>query len=159
MQPIEHLDPLVLFEAGEGARLDVRLGGKLSPASGAPLDLHVTVTGLKRDAYVQFGERDKTFHSVGDMAALSIDGILVVCSTRREQCLSLECFTNIGVDPSTQRVVVVKSMQHFYAAFAPLASDVLYVAAPGAVPPNFKALPYVKASKNQWPFIDNPFPD
>jgi microcystin degradation protein MlrC len=155
-------DPMVVriaFEAGEGARLDVRLGGKLSPASGAPLDLRVTVTRLKRDAYIQFGERDKAFQAVGDMAALSVDGIVVVCSTRREQCLSLDCFTNIGVDPSTQRVIVVKSMQHFYAAFAPIASDVLYVAAPGAVPPNFQALPYVKASKNQWPFIDNPFPD
>ena len=155
-------DPMVVrmaFEAGEGARLDVRLGGKVSAASGPPLDLHVTVIGLRRDAYVQFGERDKNFHAVGDMAALSVDGILVVCNTRRAQCLSVDCFTNIGIDPSTQRVIVVKSMQHFYAAFAPIASDILYVAVPGTVPPNFHALPYVKASKNQWPFIDNPFPD
>jgi microcystin degradation protein MlrC len=155
-------DPMVVriaFEAGEGAQLDVRLGGKLSPASGPPLDLRVTVTGLKRDAYIQFGERDKNFHSVGDMAALSVDGIVIVCNTLRGQCLSLDCFTNIGIDPAAQRVIVVKSMQHFYAAFAPLASDVLYVAVPGTVAPNFLVLPYVKASKNQWPFIDNPFPD
>jgi microcystin degradation protein MlrC len=155
-------DPTVVrlaFEAGEGAHLNVRLGGKLSPASGAPLDLRVTVTGLKRDAYVQFGERDKTFLSVGDMAALSVDGIVIVCNTRREQCLSLDCFTNIGINPATQRVIVVKSMQHFYAAFAPVASDVLYVAVPGGVAPNFQLLSYVKASKNQWPFVENPFPD
>jgi microcystin degradation protein MlrC len=155
-------DPMavrIAFEAGEGARLDVRLGGKLSPASGPPLDLRVTVTGLRRDAYVQFGERDKSFHSVGDMAALSVDGIVVVCNSRRAQCLSLDCFTNLGIEPAIQRVIVVKSMQHFYAAFAPVASDILYVAVPGTVPPDFHALPYVKASKNQWPFIDNPFPD
>jgi microcystin degradation protein MlrC len=155
-------DPMavrIAFEAGEGAHLDVRLGGKLSPASGPPLDLGVTVTGLKRDAYLQFGGRDKNFHPVGDMAALSVDGIVVVCNTRRSQCLSLECFTNLGIDPSTKRVVVVKSMQHFYAAFAPVASEILYVAAPGTIPPNVQDLSYVKASKNQWPFIDNPFPD
>ena len=155
-------DPMavrIAFEAGEGARLDVRLGGKLSPASGPPLDLRVTVTGLRRDAYVRFGERDKNFHSVGDMAAFSIDGIVVVCNTRRTQCLSLDCFTNLGIEPATQRVIVVKSMQHFYAAFAPLASDILYVAVPGTVAPNFHELAYAKASKNQWPFIDNPFPD
>jgi microcystin degradation protein MlrC len=155
-------DPMVVrlaFEAGEGARLDVRLGGKLSPASGPPLDLRVTVTALKRDAYVLFGERDKSFLSVGDMAALSVDGIVVVCNTRRQQCLSLDCFTNLGIDPSSQRVIVVKSMQHFYAAFAPVASEILYVALPGTVPPDFQALRYVKASKNQWPFVDNPFPD
>jgi microcystin degradation protein MlrC len=155
-------DPMavrIAFEAGEGAHLDVRLGGKLSPASGPQLDLGVTVTGLKRDAYLQFGGRDKNFHPVGDMAAFSVDGIVVVCNTRRSQCLSLECFTNLGIDPSTKRVVVVKSMQHFYAAFAPIASEILYVAAPGTIPPNVQDLSYVKASKNQWPFIDNPFPD
>ena len=155
-------DPTVVriaFEAGEGAALDVRLGGKLSPASGPPLDVRATVIGLKRDAYVQFGELHKNFHSVGDMAALSVDGIVVVCNTRRDQCLSLDCFTNVGIDPSAQRVIVVKSMQHFYSAFAPIASEILYVAVPGTVAPNFQALPYVKASKNQWPFVDNPFLD
>ena len=155
-------DPTVVriaFEAGEGACLDVRLGGKLSPASGPPLDLRATVIGLKRDAYVQFGELHKNFHSVGDMAELRVDGIVVVCNTRREQCLSLDCFNNVGIDPSAQRVIVVKSMQHFYSAFAPVASEILYVAVPGTVAPNFQALPYVKASKNQWPFVDNPFRD
>jgi microcystin degradation protein MlrC len=154
-------DPTVVrvaFEAGEGARLDIRLGGKLGPASGPPLDLRATVTGLKRDAYVEFGGRDKSVHSVGDMAALSLEGIAVVCNTRRTQCLSLDCFTNVGIDPSTQRVIVVKSMQHFHAAFAPIASDILYVAVPGTVPPDFRVLTYAKASRNQWPFIDNPFP-
>lgn len=155
-------DPMVVriaFEAGEGARLDIRLGGKLGPASGPPLDLRATVTGLKRDAYVEFGGRDKSINSVGDMAALNVEGIAVVCNTRRSQCLSLDCFTNVGVDPLVQRVIVVKSMQHFHAAFAPVASEILYVAVPGAVPPDFQTLRYARASKNQWPFVDNPFSD
>lgn len=155
-------DPMVVrvaFEAGAGARLDIRLGGKLGPASGIPLDLRATVTALKRDAYVRFGGRDKNVYPAGDMAALNLEGIAVVCNTRRTQCHSLDCFTNVGIDPSAQRVIVVKSMQHFHAAFAPIASDILYVAAPGAVPPDFKKLPYAQACTKQWPFIDNPFPD
>jgi microcystin degradation protein MlrC len=38
------------FEAGEGARLKLRVGGKLGPISGDPLDLDVTVTRLARQA-------------------------------------------------------------------------------------------------------------
>ena len=154
-------DPMavrIAFEAGEGARLDLRLGGRMGPGSGPPLDLDARVIALRRDAQIRFGGRVQTVQPVGDMAAFAVEGIAVVCNTNRCQCLSVDCFTNVGIDPSKERVVVVKSMQHFHAAFAPLASEILYVAAPGAVAPDFRALPYAKASRNQWPFVDNPFP-
>jgi microcystin degradation protein MlrC len=153
-------DPMAVrlgFEVGEGARLDLRLGGKLGSSSGPPLDLRARVIGLKRDAYVSFGGRDKHLVRVGDMAALAVDGIAIVCNTVRSQCKSLDCFTHVGIDPSTKRVVVVKSMQHFHAAYAPIASEILYVAVRGAVAPAFLALPYAKVSKRQWPFVEDPF--
>jgi len=53
--------------------------------------------------------------------------------------------------------VVVKSMQHFHAAYAPIASEVVYVAAPGALVPDWSLLPYKKAdAQSQWPFAANP---
>ena len=67
-----------------------------------------------------------------------------------------ERFTKLGVDPSTKKVVVVKSMQHFHAAYAPIASEVVYVAAPGALVPDWSLLPYTKADKGQWPFVADP---
>ena len=60
------------------------------------------------------------------------------------------------VDPSTKKVVVVKSMQHFHAAYAPIASEVVYVAAPGALVPDWSLLPYTKVDKGQWPFVADP---
>ncbi|HZS81765.1 MAG TPA: M81 family metallopeptidase [Stellaceae bacterium] len=153
-------DPMAVrlaFEAGEGATLDLRLGGKLGPLSGPPLDLRAKVTGLRRDASVTFGGRDKIALPVGDMAAFEAAGIAIVCNTLRSQCKSLDCFTNVGIDPATKKVVVVKSMQHFHAAYAPIASEILYVAVPGSVAPDVRALPYRKASRAQWPFIADPF--
>lgn len=153
-------DPMAVrlgFEVGEGASLDLRLGGKLGPASGPPLDLRAKVIGLKRDAYVSFGGREKSLAPVGDMAAFEVEGVAIVCNTLRGQCKSLDCFTQIGVDPATRRVLVVKSMQHFHAAYAPIASEILYVAVPGAVAPDVQALPYRKASRRQWPFVEDPF--
>ena len=153
-------DPMavrIAFEVGEGAELDIRIGGKLGPTSGPALDLRARVIGLARDATVSFGGRDKSHAPVGDMAAFDVGGIAIVCNTLRSQCKSLDCFTNVGVDVSKKKVVVVKSMQHFHAAYAPVASEIMYVAVPGAVAPDFLAMNYVNASKNQWPFVDDPF--
>jgi microcystin degradation protein MlrC len=153
-------DPMavrIAFEAGEGATLELRLGGKLGTMSGPALDLTARVTGLQRDAYVSFGGRDKILTPVGDMAAFEVGGIAVICNTLRTQCKSLDCFTKVGIDPAAQRVVVVKSMQHFHAAYAPIASEILYVAVPGAVAPDFLTMPYVNAPKQQWPFVEDPF--
>jgi microcystin degradation protein MlrC len=152
-------DPMavrIALEVGEGAEIDLRLGGKLGTTSGTALDLHAKVTAIKRDAVVSFGQHDKTYARVGDMAAFEVDGIAIVCNTLRHQCKSLDCFTNVGIDPATRRVVVVKSMQHFYAAFAPIAAEILYVAAPGGVCPNLSEMAYIQASKNQWPFVEDP---
>jgi len=144
------------FEVGEGAELDIRLGGKLGPQSGAPIDARARVLKLEREVTIQFGGQRKGVNTIGDAAALQIEGVTVIVNTKRSQCHSLDCFTKLGVDPSTKKVVVVKSMQHFHAAYAPIASEVVYVAAPGALVPDWSLLPYTKVDKAQWPFVAQP---
>jgi len=144
------------FEAGEGAEFDVRLGGKLGPASGQPVDVRAKVLKLERDLTIQFGGARKGVSPIGDAAALQIEGVTVIANSKRSQCHSLDCFTKLGVDPSLKKIVVVKSMQHFHAAYAPIASEVVYVAAPGALVPDWSLLPYQKARKDQWPFVAQP---
>ena len=144
------------FEVGEGAELDIRLGGKLGPQSGPPVDARAKVLKLGREVTIQFGGTRKGVNTIGDAAALQIEGVTVIVNSKRSQCHSTDCFTKLGVDPSTKKVVVVKSMQHFHAAYAPIASEVVYVAAPGTLVPDWKLLPYTKADKGQWPFVANP---
>ncbi|MFO7743370.1 MAG: MlrC C-terminal domain-containing protein, partial [Anaerolineae bacterium] len=65
-------DPVAVrlcFDAGLGGTLPLRIGGKIGPASGQPLDAQVTVTGLQRDAWQSFGP---TRVPVGDCAAVRI---------------------------------------------------------------------------------------
>lgn len=152
-------DPMAVrlgFEVGHGATLALRLGGKLGPFSGRPLDLTARVVGLARDVSIPFGG---ALAPAGDLAAFAVGGVTIVCSTIRTQCFSPVCFTAAGIEASACRVLVVKSMQHFHAAFAPIADDILYVAAPGAVSPAITALPYRKARRDQWPFVEHPFED
>jgi microcystin degradation protein MlrC len=153
-------DPIVVslaHAAGPGARLRVRLGGKMGPASGDPLDLEVTVTGLARGLMQRWPQKEGAVESpCGDAAALRVGGIDVVVASRRTQVFSPEVFTRLGVDAASRRLVVVKSSQHFYAGFAPIAREILYVAAPGAVPVRIRDIPYEHADTAQYPFVEEP---
>lgn len=133
------------FEAGEGATLRLRLGGKLGPMSGDPLDLEVTVKALRRDASQSYlgGSRAR----LGDCALLSTKGIDIVVNALRVQTFSPDVFTNFGLDPAAKRFVVVKSMNHFRAGFAPLAEQIIYVAAPGAIDVDYRRLDYRRVKR------------
>lgn len=151
-------DPVAVrlcHEAGEGAEFDLRICGKLGPASGQPLDLKVKVEKLLRK-HSQTG-LGGTPAPMGDAAWISTCGIDIVLNDDRCQPFNPDGFTRLGMDISRHKIIVLKSMQHFYAGFRPLVSDVLYVTTPGAIPPDFAALNLTKRDVPWWPRDDNPF--
>ncbi|SDE80090.1 Microcystin degradation protein MlrC, contains DUF1485 domain [Massilia sp. PDC64] len=143
-------------DAGVGARLDLRLGGKCGPYSGDPLDLSVTVTGVVEDLWQRGLDADERF---GPAVALRTEnGIdILVCSVRC-QVFSPSAFTNAGIALADKQLVVVKSTQHFYTAFAPLAARTFYVSTPGALRQDFGAIPYRHRDPVYWPRITHPEP-
>ena len=148
-------DPIAVMlaiEAGVGTQFDLRLGGKMGPMSGDPLDLRVTVTKIVRDAMQSFEQKPYQSQSrLGDAVAFRACGIDIVANTIRTQTFSRDVFTNLGIDPLRKRILVLKSMQHFHAAFAPIAATILYVTAPGALVPDFRKLPYRRVDRHKWP--------
>jgi microcystin degradation protein MlrC len=114
-------DPAVVARAhagGAGARLDVRLGGRIAPAFGAPVALSLTVERVT----------DGQFRNVGPMAtgsptnlgrtALLREGTLRVIVT--EQCVTPNdpgFFALHGIDLAEVRLLGVKAKNHFRAGF------------------------------------------
>lgn len=147
------------FDAGVGASFDVRIGGKLGPASGDALDVRAQVMGLTRSAWQPFGG---TQAPLGNLAWLRIGGpadeaaLDVVVNDYRMQSFHPDCFRAAGIDPERPRALIVKSTQHFHAGFAPIAREVLYVSAPGAGSMNVAALPYRRVSRPLWPKVADP---
>ncbi len=134
-------DPIAVrlcFDAGVGATFPLRFGGKIGPTSGAPIDADVTVTALRRDCWQSFGP---TQVPLGDCAAIRIGGVDIVLIANRTQALGLELFTNMGIDPRTRKLVVVKSTNHFMAAFGPIAKKVLYIDSDGPLSRDFRRIP------------------
>lgn len=158
-------DPVVVrlcAEIGEGATLPVRLGGKSGPMSGDPLDLVVTIRRIATGLTQRFGTLPA---ALGTMVWLSIDAgtgdptdnIDLVVNDTRTQTFHPEAFTQLGIDLARKRHVCVKSSNHYRAGFASIASAIIPIATPGAITPDFAAIPYTRRAPNYWPKIENPF--
>ncbi|VTU17873.1 hypothetical protein SRS16CHR_02118 [Variovorax sp. SRS16] len=137
------------FEAGAGARLALRIGGKISPLSGDPIDLECTVKALCPEM-VMTGLANTPI-ALGDCALVEAKGIEIVLTTLRSQAMGTDLFTQLGCDLAAKKIIVVKSSQHFYASFSKVAKHVIYAGAPGSVTLDLSTLPYRKVRRPRWP--------
>lgn len=143
----------IALEAGIGARIRLRIGGKVCELSGEPVDVDGTVSGLARDLTQRLGA---VVADSGDAAAFDLgDNRHIVLISVRAQTASRSIFEDLGVDLGGKRVVVVKSANHFHASFSEVAAEIVYAAAPGIVTPDLRSLPYRHADTTLWPLRDS----
>jgi microcystin degradation protein MlrC len=145
-------------DAGVGAELALRIGGKVGPASGLPVDVRAVVTAVRSDAR-QHGLAGRYTEELGDAVAIRAGGIDIVLNTRRQQVFSPECFTQLGIDVAAMRLVVVKSTRHFRACFDPIASQTVFCDAPGSLNSDLARLPYLHLARPIWPLDDTVMTD
>jgi microcystin degradation protein MlrC len=144
-------------EAGEGARLRLRVGGKCNTFSGTPVDVDVTV---RRVVENHWQEGLDAREPLGCSVHVETDnGTSIVLASVRSQVFHPSGFSQLGVDPWRKRLVVVKSTHHFYAGFGRDAARVLYVSTPGALRQDFENIPYVKRDLHYWPRVAEPRTD
>lgn len=154
-------DPIVVqlaMAAGVGATLQVRLGGKMGVASGDPLDLTVKVKGIVPNMLQHWPQQTGAqVIACGDSVCLECEGIDIIVNSRRTQVFGIDVFTNFGIDLNSKRLLVVKSSQHYYAAYAPIAAQVFYMATPGTLQRPLTRLPYRRVDTHKYPWVDDPF--
>ncbi len=139
--------------AGTGAEVTLSLGGKVEPRFGAPLQVNGRVARLT-DGRLTFDGPMNAGVSVdmGPTSVLAVGGIEVVVTSGRFQAYDRQYLIHAGIDPVAKSVVVVKSAQHFRAAFAPLARDIIVVDGGGGLTSaNFKELPFEKLRRPVYP--------
>jgi microcystin degradation protein MlrC len=78
-------------------------------------------------------------------------------SSTRAQTFSPPVFTDLGIDLASKQIVVVKSSNHFHAAFAPIAHKVHYLDTGGPYPSDTAKIPYTKARRPLAPMDPNPW--
>lgn len=131
-----------LWQVPEGDAVTLDIGGKIDPRCGPPLTVTGTVVRRTDGRFVAQGPRWKGVEMhFGDTVVFRVDAVDIVISSKRMQCSEVETFSHAGIAVQDLDVVVVKSMQHFRAAFAPLAAEILVVDGGGLCSPSFAPEP------------------
>jgi microcystin degradation protein MlrC len=151
-------DPIAVtfcLAAGEGARIELRFGGKAGPDGGAPVDARVEVRRAVREGWQSFGQSRVT---LGPAAVVRVEGteIDVILNTNRTQTFEPDIFANLGIDIAAKDMLLVKSTNHFYAGFAPVAAEIIYVDAGAPYPSNPRVTDYRKMTRPIWPRVEDP---
>lgn len=127
-------DPAVVeiaSQAGPGATIDVRLGGKVSSRHGEPVDVRAYVKSIGDGRFRLQAMWKGRQVDMGAMARLQVGGVDVLVGSKRHQVFDPEVFAVNGIDVTRCTVVGVKSSVHFRAGFADVAAAILSANSPG----------------------------
>jgi microcystin degradation protein MlrC len=136
--------------AGEGASLGMRIGGKVSPQSGSPVDLPVTIGKIVTEPHATLVGKENVW------IALTSGDVEIVLTNVRTQVFTPDVFTEVGIDPTAKDIVVVKSSQHFRAGFDPIAAETIYCDTPGTLNSDLASMPFKRIPRPMWPMDDIP---
>lgn len=110
-----------------GAELTLDIGGVTAPEfGGGPLNVTGKVKWTGDGRVVGrgpiLGGLERSF---GPTAVLEVGGLDILIVSIAHQMLDLKQFETFGIDPARKSIVALKSMQHFRAAFTPIAGRII----------------------------------
>lgn len=149
-------DPIavdLIAKAGEGATVNLRIGGKIARISGKPLDVEARVLKVLEHADQILPGTTKRA-SIGKAVAITVDGIDIVLCSQRRQTFGTECFSQFGIDPAAKDILVVKSTQHFQASFSKISRKIIHCEAPGLLNSDISRFPFRRLTRPLWPIDD-----
>ncbi len=125
----------IAHEAGQGSEITLGIGAHSGQAGHSPFQATFKVERLGDGRFTGTGPFYKGARMrLGPMALLSLGGVRVVLGSRKVQAADQSMFRHLGVEPTAEKILVLKSSVHFRADFQPIAEEVLVVAAPGPNP-------------------------
>ncbi len=155
-------DPVVAAqanEAGVGATIDVRLGGRHGDLHGEPVEATAYVKTLTDGRFVYENEMLAGVRAnYGPCARLVLNadrrgagGIDVIVTSRRSQTFDPVVFALHGIDVSTRSIVGLKSSQHYRAGFRDLATAFVTADSPGLTTLDVTVFDHPSAAGPLWP--------
>ena len=143
--PMVDPDAVQLLKTGKiGDRMRLKLGGKTEPDfGGGPLYLNAKLIAISNGDYIGNGPMICGLHgSFGPTVVIRVDGIEILVVSIAQQMLDLQQFESFGINPQNKAIIALKSMQHFRAAFEPIAAEVIVCDSGALCTPDYDRLPY-----------------
>jgi len=147
-----------LHEYREGNTVTLAIGGKTDPHfGGGPLNLTGRVLHLSDGACIGDGPMMGGLKmNFGLTCVLQVDAIAILVVSEPIQMYDLQQFRTFGIDPAEHTVIGLKSMQHFRAAFEPIAGKIIVCDSGAICTPDATKLTYSNVQHPIYP-IDQDF--
>ena len=132
------------------------IGGKTDPTmGGGPLTLSGEITTITNGKFIAWGPMGGgVWRDYGPSLVFRVGGIDIVLISNNGQAVDLGQFTSLGIDPTRYTTVCVKSMQHFRAAFEPIAREVILVDTGALCSEIYTPELFDKVRRPVWPLDD-----
>ena len=135
-------------QAGEGNRVRLALGGKSGIVDDTPFESEFVVEKLSDGHVNATGPYYRGFKLyLGLSACLRIDGVRIVVASQKVQMADQAMFRFVGIEPTAQDILIVKSAVHFRADYTPIGREIIVAAAPGSMPMVLENLPWTKLAR------------
>ena len=147
----------VLQNAKVGEQIRLAVGGKTDVEfGGGPLMLEGELVSISDGHFVGDGPiLGGLSRSYGPTAVLRVEGIEILIVTIAQQMLDLQQFKTFGIEPDCKRVIALKSMQHFRAAFEPIAGQVIVCDSGALCTLHYERLPYKNVPRPIFPLDED----
>lgn len=142
--------------AGQGAEIDLQVGGKVDTWHGEPVAVRGVVAGLT-DGRFTTGDHDhfaNIYGRVVDMgrcARVRCGGITLLLTERKTPPGHLAQLRSQGIEPLEQSTIVVKSTIAFRGAYESVAAEIIEVDTPGLCAANLSGFTYHKLRRPIFP--------
>jgi microcystin degradation protein MlrC len=148
-------DPEAVAQAiAAGVRSEVTLavGGKVDAHHGPPVTVRGRVRLIADGVYQNRGPmRDGIVDDMGRTVVLQCGGLTLILTERKMPMWNLEQLRALGIEPTRQRVIVVKAAIAHRAAYSPIAAAMIEVDTPGLTAPDIRRYHYHHAPRPLWP--------
>lgn len=129
--------------AGLGASLNARLGGRIAPHFGAPVEAQAEVVALTDGRFVNEGPFETGMPvDLGETAVLKVRGVKIIVTSSSQAGIDPAYFRLHGIDLETIRLIAAKAKNHFRAAFVERAAIIVDVDTPGPAALDLSVLPF-----------------
>jgi len=140
-------DPLAVsisHDAGPGAELMLRIGGKACQYSGTPMDLNVTVERIYKEVVIDtmLGDMD-----LGDAAVVRSGETEIILVSKRVLRYGPQTFRDLGLEPNDKQYLLLKNIHETTADSINVWGTSL----------DYKKWPIIGITRPKWPWDENPF--
>ena len=148
-----------MHAAGMGAHVTLDLGGKTAMPSigavGTPLRVAGRVVKLSDGQYRNEGPAAKgVLMDMGPTAVLDTGRVKIVVISKNQEPNDLNCLRSLGIEPTEQRYLMLKSRIHYRAGFKRIAAETVECAGEGVCTSDYSALTFKHVRRPIYPLDD-----